>query len=115
MPLGREPMGYVFGQVPGLPVLLDVFLLEGGGHPLAPRFGHVRNIFLRRRRKLGCWSSRMDEQRKDKAWVKEGNPYPFIKAVQVMHLPACLKIRLFPKHHADDTVGLAMSVLMSIP
>ena len=57
----------------------------------------------------------MDEQRKEKAWVKEGNPYPLIKAVKVMRLPARLKIRLFPKRHADGTVGLPMPILMRIP
>ena len=57
----------------------------------------------------------MDEQRKENAWANEGNPYPFIKAVKVMRLLARLKIRLFPKNRADDTVGLPMPVLMRIP
>ncbi len=56
-------------------------------------------------------------------WAEEGegvgvtsmNPYPFIKVIKVMCLPARLKIRLFPKRRADDTVGLPMPVLMRIP
>mgnify|MGYP006267671001 CR=1 FL=1 len=57
----------------------------------------------------------MDEQRKKKVWVKKGNPYPFIKAVKIMHLPSRPKARLFPKRHADGTVGLPVPALMRIP
>ena len=58
---------------------------------------------------------RKDKQRKQKAWVKEGNPYPFIKAIEIMRLPACPKTRLFPKRHVDGTVNLPMPALMRIP
>ena len=29
----------------------------------------------------------MDEQREKKAWVKKGNPYLFIKVVEIVRLP----------------------------
>ena len=50
--------------------------------------------------------ARMDEQRKKKAWVKKGNPYLFIKAVETMRLP---------KRRVDGAVGLPTPVLMRIP
>ena len=46
---------------------------------------------------LGLESARMDEQRRKKAWVKTGDPYPFIKTVKECappHLP--LEISYFP-------------------
>ena len=46
-----------------------------------------------------------------KAWVKEVNPYAFIKAVNIKRLPT----RLFPKGRIDSTVGLPTPVLMRIP
>ena len=49
------------------------------------------------------------------AWVKEVNPYPFTKAVNIKCLPARLKTRLFPKGHANGEVGLPTPVLMRIP
>ena len=50
-----------------------------------------------------------------KAWVKEVNPYPFIKAVNIKRLPTRLNTRLFPKGRADGAVGLPMPILMRIP
>ena len=50
-----------------------------------------------------------------RAWVKEVNPYPFIKVVNIKRLPTCLKTRLFPKGRADGAVGLPTLVLMRIP
>ena len=50
-----------------------------------------------------------------KAWVKEVNPYPFIKAVNIKRLPTRLKTRLFPKGHADGAVGLPTPILMRNP
>ena len=50
-----------------------------------------------------------------KARVKEVNPYPFIKAVNIKCLPTRLKTRLFPKGRADGAVGLPTPVLMRIP
>ena len=41
LPFDREPVRDVCGQVSGLPELLDVLLLDGGGHPLASRSEHV--------------------------------------------------------------------------
>ena len=64
---------------------------------------------------FGRWSSRIDEQKKKRVWVKEGNPYPFIKAIKIVRLPVRPKTRLFPKRHADGTVELPMPVLMRIP
>ena len=46
-----------------------------------------------------------------KAWVKEVNPYPFKKVVNIKRLPT----RLFLKGRADSAVGLPMPVLMRIP
>ena len=58
LPLGRKPMSDVFGQVSGLPELLDVLLLDGGGHPLASSSGsgHDGSAF---------WAKEMD------AWALE--------------------------------------------
>ena len=65
---------------------------------------------------LGAGAREWDGQReREKAWVKRVNPYPFIKAVNIMRLPTRLKTRLFPKGRADGTVGLPMPVLMRIP
>ena len=46
--LGRKSMSDVLGQVPDLPELLDVLLLDGGGHPLASFSGseHDWTAFL---------------------------------------------------------------------
>ena len=50
-----------------------------------------------------------------KAWVKEVNPYPFIKAVNIKHLPTRLKTCLFLKGRVDGVVGLPTPLLMRIP
>ena len=50
-----------------------------------------------------------------RAWVKDMNPYPFIKAVNIKCLPTRLKTRLFPKGLVGSAVGLPMPVLMRIP
>ena len=50
-----------------------------------------------------------------KAWVKEVNPYLFIKAANTKRLPICLKTRIFPKGRAGGAVGLPTPVLMRIP
>ena len=39
-----------------------------------------------------------------KAWVKEVNPYHFIKVVNIKRLPTLLKTHLFPKGRAGDAV-----------
>ena len=83
--------------------------------PCAPDPDMIGVLFGQKRWELGCWSSRMNEQRKKRVWLKEGNPYPFIKAVKIMHLLVRPKTHLFPKRHADGTVGLPMPVLMRIP
>ena len=48
LPLGWKPMSNVFGQVPGLSKLVDVLLINGGGHPLASSSGsgHDWSAFL---------------------------------------------------------------------
>ena len=59
----------------------------------------------------------------ENGWAEEGegvgekgvNPYPFINAVKIVHLPTRLKTRLFPKGSAYGMVGLPMPVLMRIP
>ena len=40
LPLVREPVRDVAGQISGVVQLLDVPLRNGGGHPLASRSGH---------------------------------------------------------------------------
>ena len=52
--------------------------------------------------KVRAWAlelerERMDEQRKKKVWVKKGNPYLFIKAVETMRLPTCPGNSLIPQ------------------
>ena len=60
--------------------------------------------------------ARMDKQRRKKAWVKMGNPYPFIEATKMVRLPTCpLKIAYFPSATIDGAVGLPIPVLMGIP
>ena len=61
-------MSDVLGQVPGLPELHDVLLLDGGGHPLASnsRSGHDWSAFLGREgESLGAgareWMGREEE------------------------------------------------------
>ena len=59
---------------------------------------------------------RMDKQRRKKAWVKMGNPYPFIEVAKTVCLPTCLlKIAYFPNATIDGTVGLPIPILMGIP
>ena len=58
----------------------------------------------------------MDKQRRNKAWVKRRNSYPFIEATITVHLPICpLKITYFPSATIDGAVGLPVPVLMRIP
>ena len=83
--------------------------------PCTPDPDMIGVLFGPKRWELGSWSSRMNEQRKKRVWVKEGNPYPFIKAVKIVRLPVRPKTRLFPKRRADGMVGLPMPVLIRIP
>ena len=48
-------------------------------------------------RALELESARMDERRRKKAWVKKGNPYLFIKAVEIVHLLTCPLKSLIPQ------------------
>ena len=58
----------------------------------------------------------MDKQRRKKAWVKMGNPYPFIEATRTVLLPTfLLKIAYFPSATIYCAVGLPIPVLMEIP
>ena len=58
----------------------------------------------------------MDKQRRKKAWVKMGNPYPFIEATRTVCLPTFpLRIACFPSAKIDCAVGLPIPVLMRIP
>ena len=116
--LGRKPMSDFLGQVPGLPELHDVLLLDGGGHPLAScsGSGHDWSAFLGGEGKsLGVGAREWMGGGRRRRGCEKVNPYPLIKAVKVMRLPARLKTRLFPKRHANDTVVLPMPVLMRIP
>ena len=107
----------LLGQVSGLSEFRDILPLNGEAiHlPCAPDPDMIGVLFGRNRWVLGRWSSRMNEQMKKRAWVKEGNPYPFIKVVKIMHVPTRPKTRLFPKHRANGTVRLPMPVWMRIP
>ena len=72
LPLIWEPVRDVVGQVSGSPQLLDVSLRDGGDHPLASRSGHG---WRRLRWEVRTWAlelecARMDEQRRNKAWMK---------------------------------------------
>ena len=58
----------------------------------------------------------MDKQRRKKAWVKMGNPYPFIEETIMVRLPTfSLRIAYFPNATIDCAVGLPIPVLMEIP
>ena len=116
--LRRKPVRDVFGHVSGCPKLGDILLRDGGGHPLASRSGHGAAGPTKKVRTwaLGLESARTDEQRRKKAWVKTGDPYPFIKTVKKCappHFP--IKITHFPSATTDGTVGLPIPVLMRIP
>ena len=67
--------------------------------------------------RMEAWALELEKgwAERRKAWVKEVNPYPFIKAVNIKRLPTHLKTRLFPKGHAGGMVGLPTPVLMRIP
>ena len=57
----------------------------------------------------------MDKQRRKKAWVKMGNPYPFIEAAKTVRLPTfSLRIAYFPNAKIDCMVGLPIPILMEI-
>ena len=56
----------------------------------------------------------MDEQRKKKAWVKKGNPYLLIKAVNIMRPPRALKLAYSQGVARNGTVGFPKPVLMRI-
>ena len=46
---------------------------------------------------------------------KKMDPYLLIKAMNIKRPPTSLKTRLFPRGHADGTVGSPKPVLMRIP
>ena len=54
--------------------------------PALDMFGYAEKA---RSRALELKLARMDERRRKQAWVEEGNPYLFIKAVETMRLPTC--------------------------
>ena len=49
--------------------------------------------------KMRTWALELKNGRaeREKAWVKKGNPYLLIKAVNIKRLPTRLKTRLFPR------------------
>ena len=72
LPLVREPVHDVVGQVSGSPQLLNVSLRDGGDHPPASRSGHG---WRRSRWEMRTWAlelecAKMDEPRRKKAWMK---------------------------------------------
>ena len=98
--LGWKPVGDFFRQIPGLPKLSDVLLLNGGGHPLALPSGSGHGGVLARGGRdenLGAGAREWKGTGRKKVWVKKGNPYPLIKAVNIERLPTRLKTRLFPR------------------
>ena len=101
-------MGDLFGQIPRFLEFLDVFLRDGGSHPLAlhSRSGHGCSVWWRWERSiLG----------RKKAWGKKLGPYPLIRTVNIKHPFTSLKTRLFPRDRANGTVGIPKPVLMRIP
>ena len=94
---------------------MSFFLMEEAIHlPCAPDPDMAGVLFGGRRDgSLGArareWGSR------EKAWVKELDPYLFIKAVNIKRLPTCPKNSLIPEGHANSAMGLPIPVLMRIP
>ena len=81
--------------------------------PAPDMFGYAEKTWTRA---LELEGARMDKRRRKKAWVKMGNPYPFIEATKTVRLPTCpLKIAYFPNATIDGAVGLPIPVLMRIP
>ena len=81
--------------------------------PAPDMFGNAEMAWTRA---LEHEEARMDKQRRKKAWVKMGNPYPFIEATKVVRLPTCpLRIAYFPSATIDGMGGLPRPVLMRIP
>ena len=69
LPLVRQPVRDVTGQVAGAAQSFDVLLRDGGGHPLASR---SRHHWGRLRRDVRAWElelecAEMDKQRRKKA------------------------------------------------
>ena len=54
--------------------------------PTPDMFGCAEKV---RARALELERARMDERRRKEAWVKEENPYLFIKAAETVRLPTC--------------------------
>ena len=73
--LGQESMSDLFGQISGLPELLDVLLLDGRGHPLASSSGsgHLWSIFSNKR-EAKAWTLELRdgkaEEEKGHGWKK---------------------------------------------
>ena len=67
--------------------------------------------------RMEAWALELENgwAERKRAWVKEMNDYPFIKAANIKRLPTRLKTRLFPKGRADGAVGLPTPILMRIP
>ena len=108
-----EPVGDLLGQVPRIPEFLDVFLRDGGIHPLALRSKSVHGwstFWEQRGLKLGRWSLRTDGPRKGKAWGKKGGSYLLIKAVNIMRPPRALKLAYFQGVVRNGTVGFPKPV-----
>ena len=57
----------------------------------------------------------MGEEERKKAWLKEVDPYLFIKVVNIKRLPTFPKNSLALEGHANVMVGLPILVLMRIP
>ena len=80
--------------------------------PAPDMFGCIEKV---RTGVLELERARMDERRRKKAWVKEEDPYLFIKAVNIKRPLTSLKTRLFLRGRAKGTVGLPKPILMRIP
>ena len=59
-------MSDAFGQVPGLPELLDVLLLDGGGHPLASSSGSGHDWSAFWAEEMGAWALELENE-----WAEE--------------------------------------------
>ena len=80
------------GQISGSPQLLDILLLDGGGHPLAScsGSGHFWRTLLVERMNawaLGLRRKQRGEQKQKKAWVERRRFFPFIKAIRLYASP----------------------------
>ena len=114
---GRESVRDTRGQVPRFPEFLDVPLRGGGSHPLAlrARSGHGWKGWAVG--KIEAWALELEDGKAEEGrrrGVKDGSLSAYI-GNEYQTPPTSLKTRLFPRGHANGTVGLPKPVLMKMP